>query len=97
MNNLPMKYALGILAAVALLLPLAIEYGTDNSISIGLAKKPLRVTRLKAEKALRTFFPLSDADLCSLNITVVTPGKFDAKYGSENLGLSFCPGAVRLP
>lgn len=69
---------------------------TDSSISIGLFKHPLRKSRLAAERALRRFFPLSNAALCRLKTAVSVPFSIDADYSGRELGLSFCPGAVRL-
>lgn len=74
-----------------------IVYGTDSSISITLLKEPLGEARLAAELALRKFFPLSNTQLCDLDITVAVPVDVNERYPGANLGLSFCPGAVTLP
>lgn len=74
-----------------------IQYGTDNSIQIVLVKEPLKDARLAAEASLRTFFPLANDQLCALNIDVGVPVKVNDVFSGKNLGLSFCPGAVKLP
>jgi hypothetical protein len=74
-----------------------IEYGNDSSISIVLLKEPLGESRLAAEKSLKNLFPVSNSTLCSLKLTVAVPMSISSIYSGENLGLSFCPGAVQLP
>jgi hypothetical protein len=74
-----------------------IVYGTDSSISIGLLKEPLGQSRLASEAKLRQLVPLPDAQLCTLKIAVMVPYQINQFYSAENLGLSFCPGAVKLP
>ena len=74
-----------------------IVYGTDNSIQIGLTKEPLKQSRLAAEKQLRVFFPLADEQLCKLNVFLGVPAQVNETFAGQNLGLSFCPGAVKLP
>lgn len=74
-----------------------IVYGTDSSIQIGLTKEPLGQARLAAEKQLRTFFPLTNEQLCSLDVYLGVPAQVNETYAGKNLGLSFCPNAVKLP
>jgi hypothetical protein len=74
-----------------------IVYGTDFSISIILLKEPVGQSRRAAENALRQFFPLSNEQLCSLDITVSIPLDVNELYPGVNVGPSFCPGSVRLP
>ncbi|MEJ0053390.1 MAG: hypothetical protein WDN10_01505 [bacterium] len=64
---------------------------------ITLLAEPLGSVRLAAEQALRTALELSDTQLCALDTVVSAgPGVNDA-YAGKSLGLSFCPGATKLP
>lgn len=74
-----------------------IQYGTDNSITIVLLKEPLGSSRFAAENSLRSFFPLSDEALCKLDVFVSVPTSINETFAGHNLGLSFCPGATKLP
>ena len=74
-----------------------IVYGTDSSIKIGLIKEPLKDSRLAAEAKLRSLFPLSNQDLCKLDVFVSVPAMVNDTFAGGNLGLSFCSGAVKLP
>ena len=74
-----------------------IVYGTDSSITVSLLKEPLGQARLLAETKLRTLIPVSDAALCTLDVTVGVPYGVNQFYAGQNLGLSFCPNAVSLP
>lgn len=76
--------------------PYSILYGTDGSITISLLESPLQETRKDAEEALKTFFPLSNNTLCSLDVLVGVPYNVNTSYAGSNLGLSFCPGSVQL-
>jgi hypothetical protein len=67
-----------------------------SEITIGIFKKPFGATRKTAEGTLRKFFPLPNALLCRLKIEVLIPGPVDRQLSAQNLGLSFCPGSVRL-
>lgn len=68
----------------------------DKNITISLLKEPLQSSRLSAEVALVKRLEVNKNDLCSMNITVNTPAFVNEKYSGNNLGLSFCPGAVSL-
>lgn len=74
-----------------------IIYGTDSSIKIGLVKEPLKDSRLAAEVVLRKLFPLSDQELCKLDVFVSVPAMVNETFAGNNLGLSFCVGAMKLP
>lgn len=70
----------------------------DSQFLIILIAEPIGAGRLEAEKYLRTLLALSDAELCTLNtIVTVTPDVSEVYSQYENLGLSFCPDAVKLP
>ena len=74
-----------------------IYFTSGSYFLITLNSEPLGEHRTEAENALRSELGLSDAQLCNLNIGVFTPGFASEQYAGENLGLSFCPGAVPLP
>jgi hypothetical protein len=75
----------------------SIVYGTDSSVSIGLLAEPIGEARRHAEAQLRKLIPVTDQELCSLYITVMVAPDVNEDYSATNLGLSFCPGAVKLP
>lgn len=71
---------------------------TNSSFTISLVTEPLGESRLLSEDFLRSTLKLSDSQLCKLKVNVGVPRELNQIYGSyENLGLSFCPGAVPLP
>lgn len=72
-------------------------YPNDAGFLISLLAEPLGENRLKAEAALRGKLQLPDAELCKLNAQVATSIYVNETYAGQNLGLSFCSGAVRLP
>lgn len=64
---------------------------------VTLFDEPFGANRRAAESALRARLELTDAELCKLDTLVATaPGMSDL-YDTQDLGLSFCPGAVPLP
>lgn len=77
----------------------SIQYSeSDSQFLIILITEPIGAARLEAQTYLRTTLGLSDNELCSLNTIVsVTPDVSEVYSQYENLGLSFCPGAVKLP
>lgn len=72
-------------------------YPEDNGFLVSLLAEPLGENRLRAENALRGKLQLTDEALCKLNAHVATSIHVNETYAGQNLGLSFCPGAVRLP
>ena len=72
-------------------------FGSDSSITIALFAEPLGPVRQAAEASLRRHLPLPDAILCDLTVMVEVPDTIAPRYAGQNLGLSFCPGAVTLP
>lgn len=74
-----------------------ILYGTDSSITIGLLKEPLGQSRADAEAKLRSVLGIPDAQICSLKVSVQVPYSINQFYAGQNLGLSFCRGATKLP
>lgn len=71
--------------------------GGQGQFILSINKEPFGDTRKRAEAALRSKLGLTNAELCKLSVVVSTnPGANDL-YKGQNLGLSFCPGAVALP
>lgn len=64
---------------------------------ISLQTEPLSEARFAAEQALRQEMGLSTELLCKLNYEVRTSYDINPTYAGGNLGMSFCPGATRLP
>ncbi len=65
---------------------------------ITLIQEPIGAARLEAERYLRGMLMLTDEELCSLKIAVTVIPEINETYSAyENLGLSFCPRAVKLP
>lgn len=77
----------------------AVQYGEKNSdFTVLLLTEPLSAARADAENFLRATLKLPDAELCKLKITVGVTASTNSIYSRyDNLGLSFCPGAIRLP
>ncbi|MEK7201033.1 MAG: hypothetical protein AAB737_00125 [Patescibacteria group bacterium] len=77
----------------------SIQYSeSDSQFLIILIAEPIGAARLEAQTYLRNLLALSDSELCSLNTIIsVTPDVSEVYSQYENLGLSFCPGAVKLP
>ena len=64
---------------------------------VTLYAEPIGATRKVAEAGLRNRLGMTDAQLCSLWTVVATAPGVNTSYDGVNLGLSFCPGAVKLP
>lgn len=77
----------------------AITYSEPASeFLVTLTSEPIGAARKEAERYLKGMLTLTAEELCGLNIAVtVTPIVNEAYSQYENLGLSFCPGAVALP
>lgn len=72
-------------------------YPGNSGFLVSLLSEPLGAARTAAEAALRATLKLSDAQLCSLTVDVRTSADVNSVYAGRNLGLSFCPGATKLP
>ena len=77
----------------------AITYAEPASeFLVTLLSEPIGVARSEAERYLKGMLTLTEEELCGLNIAVtVTPNINEAYSQYENLGLSFCSRAVKLP
>lgn len=70
----------------------------DSQFLILLLSEPIGAARLEAQNYLATLLTLPDNELCALNtVVLVTPDVSEVFSQYENLGLSFCPGAAKLP
>ena len=59
--------------------------------------EPIGTVRKTAEQALKNRLGLPDAQICNLDTQVwVNPGTNDT-YAGRDLGISFCPGSIKLP
>lgn len=75
-----------------------IEYIAEtNYFNISLLKEPLSQSRLKAESYLLNQLGVTKEQLCTLDYMLTVPDFVNSIYSDENLGFSFCPGAVTLP
>lgn len=78
--------------------PYIIEYiATTHYFNIGLYKEPIGEARKNAESYLTNALGISAQALCTLKYMVSVPERVNATYAGQNLGFSFCPGAVKLP
>ena len=73
------------------------DMGSQAQFLISLAQEPLGEVRRQAENALLQRLNLSAAELCKLDVQVWTDDSVNATYAGQDLGLSYCPGAVVLP
>jgi len=74
-----------------------VYFSEDTSFLISLLAEPLGANRLDAEDELRAKLGLTNDQLCQLPVEVATSIYVNESYAGQNLGLSFCPGAVVLP
>lgn len=74
-----------------------VYYTTDDSFAIGIMDEPIGKIRIEAEQALQKALGISSENMCSLKYTIGTTAYVNETYGGENLGFSYCPGAVALP
>ena len=78
--------------------PYVIEYiASTHFFNISLLQEPIGQARAQAEAYLLEHLGISKDQLCMLNYMLSTPDSVNSTYSDENLGFSFCPGAVPLP
>lgn len=78
--------------------PYVIEYiAATHYFNIGLYAEPIGQVRRDAEQYLLTTLGVSQDAACALKYMVSVPDKVNSYYSGQNLGFSFCPGAVQLP
>jgi hypothetical protein len=63
---------------------------------IALEQEPLAEIRRAAEERFVSQLGVSEADACALAVSVRTRREVNDFYAGTELGLSFCPGSVRL-
>lgn len=66
----------------------------DSSFSIALLSEPLAAARTAAEAAFLNVLGIDQTNACRLTVYEEVPSALSATYAGENLGLSFCPGAI---
>lgn len=70
----------------------------DSQFLVLLQTEPIGTARIEAQKYLGALLKLPDSELCTLNtVVLVTPDVSEVYSQYENLGISFCPNAVKLP
>jgi hypothetical protein len=76
-----------------------VQYNNVGSqFIVTLNQEPIGEARTAAENFMEETLKVPAMQLCSLNIDVSVPYTVNQEYSQyENLGLSFCPGAVALP
>ncbi len=78
--------------------PYMIEYiSSTKYFNIELLQEPLGSNRKSAETYLMEHLNITQQQMCNLNYTIGVPDSVNPVYSGENLGFSFCPGAVKLP
>ena len=68
----------------------------DQRFTIVLLQEPFQTTRTEAEQDLVRKLGIDQETACMLKYEVVVPSWASAQFSKQNLGLSFCPGAVLL-
>ncbi len=71
-------------------------YKSDQSISIVLFAEPFGRVRQVAESQLLERLGVSKEVVCKMNVRVNVPVSESETLSGLNLGLSFCPGSVKL-
>lgn len=78
--------------------PYVIEYiATTNYFGISLLQEPIGESRHRAEQYLLASLGVSESQACTLKYMVSVPDSVNSLYSGQNLGFSFCSGAVQLP
>ncbi len=70
---------------------------TTQYFNITLLQEPLKATRAAAEQYLGAKLGLPQVEMCRLKYMLSVPASVSEFYTGQNLGFSFCPGAVLLP
>jgi hypothetical protein len=96
--NVPGQYDLAGGANADASTPYQIFYqSTDDYFGITLYHEPLGQTRRDAEQKLMNMLGITQEQMCTLSYVVAPGPGVNDSYAGENLGFSFCPGAVALP
>ncbi len=67
-----------------------------GSLLVTLDREPLELARALAMRRLESKLGLPSAELCDLNISVITNSYVSTVYAGYELGLADCPGALSL-
>lgn len=73
------------------------NFKTDSSFLITLLSKPLSQARVDAQNTLLKDLNITQAQACTINISVKVPNDVDSTFSGHDLGLSFCPNSITLP
>lgn len=65
--------------------------------NVGLYAEPIGQVRIEAEQYLLNMLGITEEEACTLKYMVSVPNNVNSYYSGQNLGFSFCPGAVKLP
>ncbi|HVV39308.1 MAG TPA: hypothetical protein VHD31_03205 [Candidatus Paceibacterota bacterium] len=77
--------------------PYVIEYiDQDQTFTIDLLQEPIGTVRQDMEKFLMSKLGLSEAQMCQLKYTVSVSWRVNPLYAGQNLGFSFCQGAMQF-
>jgi hypothetical protein len=78
--------------------PYLITYLSDTKyFNVVISQEPIGEARVQAERYLMQFLRLTQDQMCALDYTVSVLNSVNSQYAGENIGFSFCPGAVKLP
>ncbi len=78
--------------------PYVITYIRDTQyFNCTLLQEPIGPVREEMQQYLMTHLGVTQEQMCQLNYMVSVPDRVNSSYSGENLGFSFCPGAVVLP
>jgi len=78
--------------------PYIIEYiASTHYFGVELTQEPIGQARIEAEQYLMQHLGITQDQMCQLKYMVSVPWYVNQVYTGENLGFSFCPGAVALP
>lgn len=78
--------------------PYLIKYIAETHyFTVAVAQEPIGENRRRAEQYLAQLLGATHEQMCSLNYAVYVSNTINSQYSGENLGFSFCPGAVKLP
>jgi hypothetical protein len=69
----------------------------SKSFLIDLTEEPIGQARLDMEQFMLKTLGITEQQMCNLNYLVSVTRYVNEQYAYENLGFSFCPGAVVLP
>ena len=72
-------------------------YEPESRLVVNLLEEPLGESRAAAELYIVNSLGLSPEVVCTLNTRVLTSRFVSNFYADQELGFSFCPGAVPLP